>query len=103
MNRIPKAVYAKDLGEGATKLAMTGGVVAWVDARRLWILMKTVASRVHAAKASKRELAELKMERNLIKNISRRGPPPDGRKLLGFATLVRTRRSSRRIIGDSSC
>jgi transposase len=50
----------------------------------------------------KRELAEVKMERDLLKNISRGAPLPEGQKLRGTSTLMRIRESGRRIIGDSS-
>src|SRR5258705_7541507 len=88
MNRIPKAVYTKEFREEAVKLAMTEGVGVSEAARRLSISMKTVANWVRAAKAGKlervgqhqkplteieaelgrvkRELAEVKMERDLL-------------------------------------
>jgi transposase len=53
MNRIPKAVYAKELREEAVKLAMTDGVGVSEAARRLSISMKTVANWVRATKAGK--------------------------------------------------
>jgi transposase len=124
MNRIPKAVYTKEFREEAVKLALTEGVGVSEAARRLSIPMKSLANWVRAAKAGrlgkvgqqqkpltelemelnrvKRELAEVKMERDLLKNISRGVPLPEGQKLPGFATLMRIRGSGRRIIGDSS-
>jgi transposase len=93
MNRIPKAVYTKEFREEAVKLAMTEGVGVSEAARRLSISMKTLANWVRAAKAGKlervgqhqkplteieaelgrvkRELAEVKMERDLLKNSRR--------------------------------
>jgi transposase-like protein len=93
MNRIPKAVYTKELREEAVKLAMTGGVGLSEAARRLSISMKTLANWTRAAKARKlesvgqhqkpltemeaelgrvkRELTEVKMERDVLKNSRR--------------------------------
>jgi|SRR3954447_21224388 transposase len=124
MNRIPKAVYTKEFRDEAVKLAMTDGVSVSEAARRLSISMKTLANWVRAAKDGKlekvgqtqkpqteieaelgrvrRELAEVKMERDLLKNISRGAPLPEGQKLPGGATLRGLRGSGRRIIGDSS-
>lgn len=124
MNRIPKAVYTKEFREEAVELAMTEGVGVSEAARRLSISMKAVANWVRAAKAGKlalvgqhqkplteieaelgrvkREPAEVKMERDSLKNISRGVPLPEGQKLPGFATLMRIRGSGRRIIGDAS-
>jgi transposase len=92
MNRIPKAVYTKEFREEAVKLAMTNGVGVSEAARRLSISMKTLANWVRAAKAGtlenvgqsqrplmeveaelgrvKRELAEVKMERDLLKKFA---------------------------------
>jgi transposase len=94
MNRIPKAVYTKEFREEAVKLAMTDGVGVSEAARRLSISMKTLANWVRAAKAGKlenvgqyqrplteveveaelgrvkRELAEVKMERDLLKKFA---------------------------------
>ena len=89
MNRIPKAVYTKEFREEAVKLALTEGVGVSEAARRLSIPMKSLANWVRAAKAGKlgtvgqgqkpltdlemelnrvkRELAEVKMERDLEK------------------------------------
>jgi transposase len=124
MNRIPKAVYTKEFREEAVKLAQTEGVGVSEAVRRLSIPMKSLANWVRAAKAGKlktvgqgqkpltdlemelnrvkRELAEVKMERDLLKNISRGAPLPEGQKLRGTSTLMRIRESGRRIIGDSS-
>lgn len=124
MNRIPKAVYTKEFREEAVKLAITEGVGISEAARRLSIWIKTLANWVRAAKAGKlesvgqhqkpltemeaelgrvkRELAEVKMERDLLENISRGAPLPEGQKLRGTSTLMRIRESGRRIIGDSS-
>jgi transposase len=92
MNRIPKAVYTKEFREEAVKLAMTEGVGVSEAARRLSISMKTLANWVRAGKAGKlahvgqhqrplteieaelarvkRELAEVKMERDLLKKCA---------------------------------
>ncbi len=92
MNRIPKAVYTKEFREEAVKLAMTDGVSVSEAARRLSISMKTLANWVRAAKDRKlekvgqtqkpqteieselgrvmRELAEVKMERDLLKKFA---------------------------------
>jgi transposase len=92
MNRIPKAVYTKEFREEAVKLAMTEGVGVSEAARRLSLSMKTLANWVRAGKAGKlahvgqhqrplteietelarvkRELAEVKMERDLLKKCT---------------------------------
>ena len=92
MNRIPKAVYTKEFREEAVKLAQTEGVGVSQAARRLSIPMKSLANWVRAAKAGKlktvgqgqkpltdlemelnrvkRELAEVKMERDLLKKFA---------------------------------
>jgi transposase len=92
MKRIPKAVYTKEFHEEAVKLAMTDGVSVSEAARRLSISMKTLANWVRAAKDGKlenvgqtqkpqteieaelgrvrRELAEVKMERDLLKKFA---------------------------------
>lgn len=92
MNRIPKAVYTKEFREEAVKLALTEGVGVSEAARRLSIPMKSLANWVYAAKAGrlgkvgqqqkpltelemelnrvKRELAEVKMERDLLKKCA---------------------------------
>jgi transposase len=92
MNRIPKAVYTKEFREEAVKLALTDGVSVSEAARRLSISMKTLANWVRVAKDGKlknigqnqkplteleaelgrvkRELAEVKMERDLLKKFA---------------------------------
>jgi len=118
MNRIPKAVYTKEFREEAIKAAMTDGVGVSEAARRLSISMKTLANWVRAAKDGKlenvgqsqkplteieaelgrlkRELAEVKMERDLLKNILQRATPlPEGQKLSDASTLMRIRESGR--------
>ncbi len=92
MNRIPKAVYTKEFREESVKLALTEGVGVSEAARRLSIPMKSLANWVYAAKAGKlgkvgqqqkpltelemelnrvkRELAEVKMERDLLKKCA---------------------------------
>lgn len=116
MNRIPKAVYTKEFREEAVKLALTEGVGVSEAACRLSIPMNSLANWVRAAKAGKlktvgqgqkpltdlemelnrvkRELEEVKMERDLLKNISRGAPLPDGEKLHGAGRLVRVRRAA---------
>lgn len=93
MKRTPKAVYTKEFREEAVKLAMTDGVGVSEAARRVSISMKTLANWVRAAKDGKlenvgqtqkplteieaelgrlkREFAEVKMERNLLKSLQR--------------------------------
>ncbi|QIE29457.1 IS3 family transposase ISBvi4 (plasmid) [Caballeronia sp. SBC1] len=92
MKRTPKAVYTKEFREEAVKLAMTDGVGVSEAARRVSISMKTLANWVRAAKDGKlenvgqtqkplteieaelgrlkREFAEVKMERNLLKKFA---------------------------------
>lgn len=92
MNRIPKATYTREFREEAVKLAMTEGVGVSEAARRLSISLKTLANWVRAARAGKlglvgatqrpptdqeaeltrlrRELAEVKMERDLLKKCA---------------------------------
>ena len=96
---------------------MTDGVGVSEAARRLSISMKTLANWVRAAKDGKlenvgqsqkplteieaelgrlkRELAEVKMERDLLKNISKGAPLPEGQKLSDASTLMRIRESGR--------
>ncbi|MBF3524130.1 IS3 family transposase [Burkholderia pseudomallei] len=91
MNRIPRAVYTKELRDEAVKLAVTEGVGVSEASRRLSIPLKTLANWVRAAKTGKlkdvgrhqkplteveaelarvkRELAEVKMERDLPKKV----------------------------------
>lgn len=92
MNRIPRAVYTQELRDEAVKLALTEGVGVSEASRRLSIPMKALANWVRAAKAGKlkdvgrhqksltemevelarvkRELAEVKMERDLLKKFA---------------------------------
>jgi transposase len=92
MNRKPKAVYTREFCEEAVKLALTEGVGVSEAARRLSVPLKTLANWVRSAKASKlqkvgrdqkpltepeaelarvqRELAEVKMERDLLKKFA---------------------------------
>ncbi|AJY27052.1 transposase family protein (plasmid) [Burkholderia thailandensis 34] len=89
MNRIPRAVYTKELRDEAVKLALAEGVGISEASRRLSIPIETLANWVRAAKAGKLkdvgrpqkplteveaelaqvkcELAEVKMERDLLK------------------------------------
>ncbi|MBR8008807.1 transposase, partial [Burkholderia vietnamiensis] len=53
MNRIPRAVYTKELRDEAVKLALTEGVGVSEASRRLSIPIKTLANWVRAAKAGK--------------------------------------------------
>ncbi len=93
MNRIPRAVYTKELRNEAVKLALTESVGVSEASRRSSIPIKTLANWVRAAKAGKlkdvgrhqrpltemeaelaqvkRELAEVKMERDLLKSSRR--------------------------------
>lgn len=48
MNRIPRAVYTKELHDEAVKLALTEGVGVWEASRRLSIPIKTLANCKHA-------------------------------------------------------
>lgn len=90
MNRVPSARYTKEFREEAVKLAEAVG--ASVASRRLSILLKSLANWQRAAKAgkleevgrqqkpqteleaelqrTKRELAEVKMERDLLKKFA---------------------------------
>jgi transposase len=92
MNRFPKAVYTKEFREEVVKLAMTEGVGVSEAARRVSISMEKVANWARAAKAGKlecvgqhqkplteveaelgrvkRELAEIKLERDLLKKFA---------------------------------
>jgi transposase-like protein len=91
MNRVPRARYTKEFREEAVKLAEAVG--ASEASRRLSIPLKSLANWQQAAKAgkleevgrqqkpqteleaelqrTKRELAEVKMERDLLKNLSK--------------------------------
>ncbi|WP_280901946.1 transposase [Burkholderia latens] len=53
MNRIPRAVYTKELRDEAVKLALAEGVGVSEASRRLSIPIKTLANWVRAAKAGK--------------------------------------------------
>jgi transposase len=90
MNRIPKARYTKEVREEAVKLAEALG--ASEASRRLSIPLKTLANWMRASKTGKlaevgqhqrpqteleaelhrikRELAEVKMERDLLKKFA---------------------------------
>ncbi|KVU28974.1 transposase [Burkholderia ubonensis] len=92
MNRIPRAVYTKELRDEAVELALTEGVGVSEAPRRLSIPIKTLANWVRAAKVGKlndvgrhqkpltevgvelarvkRELLEVKMERDLLKKFA---------------------------------
>lgn len=92
MNRIPKAVYTKEFRGEAVKLVLTEGVGVSEAARRLSIPMKSLANWVYAAKTGrlgkvgqqqkplteletelnrvKRELAEVNLERDLLKKCA---------------------------------
>lgn len=92
MNRLPKAVYTKEFRDQAVKMVLTDGLSASEAARRLSISMKTLANWIRLARSGKlaqvgqnqaplteiemelsrmkRELAELKMERDLLKKFA---------------------------------
>ena len=92
MEKIPKRVYTKEFKEQAAKLVVEGGHGLTETARRLSISVKTLANWVvvarHGEQASasdkrrpvteleaensmlKRELAEMKMERDLLKKAT---------------------------------
>jgi transposase len=92
MNRIPRAVYTKELCDKAVKLALTEGVGVSEASRRLSIPIKMLANWVRAVRAGKlkdvgryqkpltemeaelaqvkRELAEIKMECDLLKKFA---------------------------------
>lgn len=92
MNRLPKAVYTKEFRDQAVKMVLTDGLPASEAARRLSISMKTLANWVRLARSGKlaevgqnqtpltdmerelsrmkRELAELRMERDLLKKFA---------------------------------
>jgi transposase len=92
MNRIPKAVYTSEFREQAVKLALSEGVGISEVARRLSVPLKTLANWVRLVKSrqaaggrqgaepqtgleaelarAQRELAEVKMERDLLKKFA---------------------------------
>jgi len=92
MNRLPKAVYTKQFRDQAVKMVLTDGLSGSEAARRLSISMKTLANWLRLARSgklaqvgqnqapltemeielrrTKRELAELKMERDLLKKFA---------------------------------
>ena len=92
MNRLPKAVYTKEFRDQAVKMVLADGLSASEAARRLSISMKTLANWIRFARSGKfaqvgqnqapstememelsrmkRELAELKMERDLLKKFA---------------------------------
>lgn len=53
MNRIPRAVYTKELRDAAVKPALTEGIGVSEVSRRLSIPVKTLANQVRPAKAGK--------------------------------------------------
>lgn len=90
--RIPKAIYSKELREQAVKLVAEEGLSAKEAARRLTLPVSTLASWLKASQTgklgeigktqrplteielklakTKRELAEVKMERDLLKKAA---------------------------------
>ena len=92
MNRLPKAVYTKEFRDQAVKMVLADGLSASEVARRLSISMKTLANWIRFARSGKlaqvgqnqapliememelsrmkRELAEFKMERDLLKKFA---------------------------------
>ena len=92
MNRLPKTVYTKEFRDQAVKMVLTDGLTASEAARRLSISMKTLANWIRLARSGKlaqvgqnqvpltelevelsrmkRELAEVKMERDLLKKFA---------------------------------
>ena len=92
MNRLPKAVYTKEFRDQAVKMVVTDGLSASEAARRLSISMKTLANWLRLARSGKiaqvgqnqaplnememelsrmkREPAEVKMERDLLKKFA---------------------------------
>ena len=92
MEKIPKRVYTKEFKAQAAKLVVEGGQGLTETARRLSISVKTLANWVVAARHGeraagddtrrpvteleaensrlKRELAEMKMERDLLKKAT---------------------------------
>ena len=92
MEKVPKRVYTKEFKEQAAKLVVEGGQGLTETARRLSISAKTLANWVAAARRGelagavdkrrpvtdleaensrlKRELADMKMERDLLKKAT---------------------------------
>ena len=92
MNRLPKALYTTEFRDQAVKMVLTDGLTASEAARRLSISMKTLANWIRLARSGKlaqvgqnqapltelqvelsrmkRELAEVKMERDLQKKLA---------------------------------
>lgn len=92
MQRIPKAVYTKEFREQAVKLVLAEGLSVPEAGRRLALSPKTLANWVRAARGGKlsavgqhervqseterelqrlkRELAEVKLERDLLKKAA---------------------------------
>ena len=92
MNRLPKAVYTKEFRDQAVKMVLTDGLTASEAARQLSISMKPLANWIRLARSGKlaqvgqnqgpltememevsrmkRELAEVKMERDLLKKFA---------------------------------
>ena len=92
MEKIPRRVYTKEFKEEAAQLVVNGGLGLTEAARRLSISVKTLANWVEAAKHGtpvkagvtrkpvteleaensqlKRALAEMKMERDLLKKAT---------------------------------
>lgn len=92
MKRLPKAVYTQEFRDQAVKLVLTEGLSASEAARRLSISIKTLSYWLRAAREGKlaevgqnqaaptdaqmeltrmkRELAEVKMKRDLLKKFA---------------------------------
>ena len=92
MNRLPKAAHTKEFRDQAVKMVLADGLSASEAARRLSISMKTLANWIRFARSGKlaqvgqnqapltememelsrmeRELAEVKMERDLLKKFA---------------------------------
>lgn len=92
MNKLPKQVYTKEFRENAVKLVMEERLKVPEAARRLSMSAKTLANWVHWARSGKleevgsnrkpvteveaeltrlqRELAEVKMERDILKKAT---------------------------------
>ncbi|MBB3004668.1 transposase [Paraburkholderia tropica] len=96
-------LHEREFREEAVKLALNEGAGVLDAARRLSVPLKTLANWGRSARAGKlqkvgrdqkplteleaelarvqRELAEVKMGRDLLRNISRGAPLPEGQKL----------------------